>query len=492
MDNKKRTMTITIDNGNICSLEGPLMVSSKLYEEYRIKHPNAWHIQRYQRKGGWDGYVKYISNTGRFRIGLLPKVCKSIRDMGVSVKVIDKRIKKDITPIIPKQLGDKTLYPEQRRAIKTLLGNQVEGIPFRICVGNYAVGFGKSLLLCALHEAFKRELKTIVLLSDTTLFNQFKKEIPPLLPGEDIKFIQGKVNVWGNFNIAMVQSLSRNIKYYSYNLSKMDIVLIDEADIIDNKTYKSVIEHLYNSNIRIGLSGTIYMSKAKKDLVHNMNIMSFIGDKVDSVELHNQIKSKRATPVIVKMLEPNFTPKAVSRDYPEEYNNIIINNIEAYAFSFSRMKFNATYNRFPMIILCKYINHCEKLFAYYTSKAQEKNYPWVIKSVHHKTTGREKLLLDFKEGKIDILISTLIISRGQNFPNLRYLQNITSMDSQEKSIQVLGRLVRKAQGKNKAYLDDIIFPGQYLKRHGNHRKIYYQNQKLKVIKVNPKRLVLPY
>ena len=82
-----------------------------------------------------------------------------------------------------------------------------------------------------------------------------------------------------------------------------------------------------------------------------------------------------------------------------------------------------------------------------------------------------------------MLIATTIISRGQNFPELKYLQNTASMDSNEKSIQILGRLARTHMNKKKAYLDDLQFPGHYLKRHGNHRKTYYQKENLKVIKV---------
>lgn len=68
------------------------------------------------------------------------------------------------------------------------------------------------------------------------------------------------------------------------------MVLIDEADVIDNKTYKTVIQHLYNSRIRVGLSGTIYMSNQKKKLIHNLNIMSFIGDKVNQIKLSDMIE----------------------------------------------------------------------------------------------------------------------------------------------------------------------------------------------------------
>lgn len=63
-----------------------------------------------------------------------------------------------------------------------------------------------------------------------------------------------------------------------------------------------------------------------------MNIMSFIGNRVDQVNLSDQIKSGRATPVIVKMIDcTNFKIKIEPEwDYQEEYNQIIINNIESY------------------------------------------------------------------------------------------------------------------------------------------------------------------
>lgn len=478
--------TITIINGNTCKLDGPLKILRKLYNDFKVRHPNFWHIKMYKKmKYDWDGYIKYITDSGNFKIGLLPKVYNTLIGYGEKVKVIDARINAKYPPlVIPNRLGGITLYPRQIKALETLLNNKVGGIPFNICVGDYSVGFGKSLLFCAIHEAFKRKLPTIVLLNDSDLFNQFKREIPPLLPNEDIVFIQGgKVDKWGNFNIAMVQSLSANIRKYQRELGRMSITLIDEADIIDNKTYKTVIEHLYNSFIRIGLSGTIYMSKLKKDLMHNMNIMSFIGDKVDTVKLIDQIKGGKATPIVVKMVFPKEESQVVSNSYLEEYQLTITKNPQAWERSFTRMQFNAQYGRFPMLIVTKFIDQCELLYKFYEKKNQELKLGYKISYVHHKTPNRNQILDDFREGKIDILISTLIIARGKNFPTLQYLQNTASMDSNEKSIQILGRLVRQHSSKKKAYLDDLVFPGRYLLRHGKHRKIYYQNEKLKVIKI---------
>lgn len=480
-------ITIEILNGNICQLDGDRKALMKLYDLFRVKHPNAWHIMMYQKKSKyqWDGHIKYISDSGRFKIGLLPKIYDEAKALGQKVKVIDRRAPIP-TPVIQKNLGDKKLFPRQIKALERILFNKVGGIPFHVVAGDLSVGFGKSLIFAAIHMAFQNKLKTILLLNDADLFNQFKREIPPMLPGINVQFIQGsKVTQWGDFNVAMVQSISRNLRNYQWNLSCMDICLIDEADIIDNKTYKGVIEHLYNSRVRVGLSGTIYMSKLKKHLVHNLNVMSFIGQKVDTVKLIDQMKTGKATPVVVKMVLTNIEDQG-RVEYTDEYEATITKNPKAYATSFERAQYNANYGRMPMLIVTKFISHCENLYKYYERKNKELGLGWRIAYVHHETKNRTKILEDFRTGKLDVLISTTIISRGKNFPELRYLQNTASMDSNEKAIQILGRLVRQAEGKTKAYLDDLVFPGRYLYRHGKHRKVYYQKEKLKVIIVKSK------
>lgn len=476
---------IIIQNGNTCQLEGPQRILLQLYNEYKIKHPNAWHIQMYQKRNSrWDGYIKYISQTGRFKIGLLSKVVDSLKSLNEEVRVIDKRLKfngKNVTPVIPDIVGDLTLYPRQKKSLEKLLFNRICGVPFTVGCGDLSVGFGKSILFAAIHEAYQRKLKTILLLNDADLFNQFKREIPPMLPGEDISFIQGgpKSNRIGNFNVAMVQSLSRNLKAYSYMLSQIDICLIDEADIIDNNTYKSVIEQLYNTQVRIGLSGTIYLSKLKKDQVHNMNVMSFIGPKLDVVTLKDQMKSGRATPVIVKMVP--VPQVSVNHQYQEEYQENIVNNPKAYQISWERIKYNASYGRMPMLIVTKIIDHSKTLYKFLQEKNKAMGNPYKIAQVDHTTSNRKAILESFRLGEIDILVSTTIISRGKNFPTLKYLQNAAGMDSNEKSIQILGRLVRQHKSKNRAYLDDLAYQGSYLSRHSKHRTRYYKNEKLKVI-----------
>lgn len=479
-------VTITLQNSNNGSLSGDRRVLQKLFSTFRLKHPSSFWVMR-RGNTRWDGYIKYISERGTFRIGLFPKIYHTLLEWGVKVNIKDLRLPVTIPKTVARRVGDKILYPRQIEALERLVFNKVGGVPFLIEAADLAVGFGKSILFSALHETFGRKLKTVLLLNDSDLFNQFKSEIPPMLPGEDVRFIQGSKSVWGNFNVAMVQSVSQNLKKYATDLAQVDMVLIDEADIIDNKTYKGVIERLWNTKIRIGLSGTLYMSKLKKDEIHNMNVMSFIGEKVDEVKLIDQMNTGRATPVVVKMIETSLIPTKVHVSYPDEYSEVISYNEKAYQVSLDRALFNARYGRFPMLIVTKYIDHCESLYEFYEKRLRGMGLGYKIAYVHHETKDRKRILDNFREGKIDILISTTIISRGKNFPTLKYLQNAASMDSNEKAIQILGRLVRQHADKSKAYLDDIMYNGKYLSRHAKHRKSYYKNEKLKVITVKEKK-----
>ena len=341
--------------------------------------------------------------------------------------------------------------------------------------------------MTALYLSFKRKLKTLLITNDSDWLNQAKREFKDYLPGEDITFVQGsKVDNWSNFSIGMIQSLSRNVKKYQRELTKIDMVLVDEADLAGSKSYQTVLTHLYNTRVRIGLSGTIYMSKLVRDKLKNMNLRAFFGDIIAQFKLSESIKKGYSTDTVVKMVDANFwynNYQSEAHEYSEIYNEMITENPTAYRVVLDRLVYNISYGRLPALIVCKFIKHAENLYKY-IKKHLDKKYTIAVVHVETKDKERRDIMERFRQGNIDILVSTTIIARGKNFPLLRYMINAADMDSQEKNIQFLGRLVRTHEGKDKAYLDDIHYPGKYLNRHGNHRRIYYQKQNLKVIRLN--------
>lgn len=476
---------IIIQNCNQCHLDIPLKEANQLYKKFQIRHPNAFFLR--SKIKDWDGMVKFITKTGTFKIGLLPSVFASCKELGINPKIVDLR---KPVPIVSKpvtSIGKYKLRPEQIKAVSSVINNRVGGKPFHIGVLDYTVNAGKSLIMAAIYYSFKEKLKTLLITNDSDWLQQSKEEFKQYLPGEDITFVQGSnVKNWANFSIGMVQSISRNIKKYQPELSKIDMVLVDEADLAGNKSYQQVLTHLYNTRVRIGLSGTIYMSKYAKDRLKIMNLRSFFGDTLSEFRLKDSIKKGYSTETIVKMVpaEPYY-PKgweSEKTDYKDIYDDTITNNQYALSVVLDRLKYNMKYGRLPALIVCKYIQHCENIYKYLKETLEESlNIAYV--HVNTKDKERKKIMEDFRNGKIDILVSTTLIARGKNFPLLKLLINAASMDSQEKSIQFLGRLVRTHKSKSRVYLDDIQYFGDYLTRHGNHRRMYYQKEKLKVIQL---------
>lgn len=468
----------------MCELDLPLKFAQKLYQEFSVRHPNAFYLRTRQRgMQNWDGKIHYINKHGEFKIGFLPAVYEKCIEYGIKPKVVDMRkplpkVKKVVTKI-----GKYKLRPEQEKAVKAIISNQVGNSLFQIGVLDYTVNAGKTLIMSSLYLSYKRQLKTLLITNDSDWLNQAREEFKQYLPGENITFVQGKVLNWSNFTIGMVQSISRNMRFYQQELSKIDMVLVDEADQGGSKQYQNVLTRLFNTRVRIGLSGTIYMSKLAKDKVKNMNLEGFFGKVVAEFKLKDSIKKGYSTKTIVKMVPSkpwygNWESDCIS--YKEIYDDSITLNKYARRMAYARLKWNINQGRYPALVVCKHIAHCENLYKFFKKKL---GYAYNISYVHVNTPSklRQQIMKDFREGKIDILVSTTIIARGKNFPKLKYLLNTASMDSQEKSIQFLGRLVRTDESKNKVYLDDLHYPGNYLSRHGRHRKQYYQKQELKVI-----------
>lgn len=468
----------------MCELDLPLKFAQKLYQEFSVRHPNAFYLRTRQRgMQNWDGKIHYINKHGEFKIGFLPAVYEKCIEYGIKPKVVDMRkplpkVKKVVTKI-----GKYKLRPEQEKAVKAIISNQVGNSLFQIGVLDYTVNAGKTLIMSSLYLSYKRQLKTLLITNDSDWLNQAREEFKQYLPGENITFVQGKVLNWSNFTIGMVQSISRNMRFYQQELSKIDMVLVDEADQGGSKQYQNVLTRLFNTRVRIGLSGTIYMSKLAKDKVKNMNLEGFFGKVVAEFKLKDSIKKGYSTKTIVKMVPSkpwygNWESDCIS--YKEIYDDSITLNKYARRMAYARLKWNINQGRYPALVVCKHIAHCENLYKFFKKKLGD---VYNISYVHVNTPSklRQQIMKDFREGKIDILVSTTIIARGKNFPKLKYLLNTASMDSQEKSIQFLGRLVRTDESKNKVYLDDLHYPGNYLSRHGRHRKQYYQKQELKVI-----------
>lgn len=476
---------IIINNNASYQLEGNLKVITKLYRKFQYKHPQAFYLRRNGSvPKGWNGMIDYITERGYFKAGLLPKVVEAIEELKHEYKITDNRNSFTTIPIIPKNIGEQTLRKHEKasqlEAIKSVIYNKVGGQPYYIGVVDAATNFGKTTIMAGLYLAFKREIPTICLIKDKDLFNQFKKELPKLIPEKDLGFVQGKNSQWGKFTVVMVQTLAPQVKLHINQLAKFGICLVDEADQGGSKSYKNIFNALHNCKVRVGLSGTIYMSKLKKKETEYMNLRSFIGDPLIKVSKKDMVEAGYSTPVVIKVYPGSDKPP---RDtYQEEYLHNITQNKKRAKIGAIIMKRQIRFKRTPALVIFKYHEHGELLYKVFKKMIPNKR----IEMAHGGTKNRKKLIDEFKDGKIDIFIVSHIFKRGKNSPLIKYIQNHSSGDSQEDVSQIMGRGERTHGSKKKYYLDDFFDEGTYLKRHSKHRLNYYKAEGFKVTLVkNP-------
>ena len=459
-------------NNNKCKLEGPLKILNKLDKMFCIKHPQAFFVRQHARDG-WDGQIHYITDRGYFKTGLLPQIVKAIEELDHEVNLI----KFNYHPLefkIPKQIGELRLRDYQIEGVRSVLMNKIGNMPFQRGILDMATNAGKTLLMACLYLATGKP--TLILLNSKDLYNQFLVELPPLV-GDDFGNVQGKTHNWGGCTVAMVQTVSQNKHAFKRELQKFEVLLVDEGDQADNKTYKGVLEYCFNAVVRVTLSGSILMGKLKKHESRNQNIKTWFGDRLYKISKREMVDKGFSTELTIKIIPCNFGEQ-VPGNWMEEYRRNISTNTQRHELSLKRIEFNLKYGRDKILVMCRFHEHVEELYHYLGANLEG---DYSIDYVHHEIKNRKDIIQDFRVGKLDILVSSLITKRGQNFPLLRYILNASAGDSAETVSQIMGRGERTHESKSMVYVEDFFDYGKYLRRHAKHRVKYYKNENFRVI-----------
>ena len=156
-----------------------------------------------------------------------------------------------------------------------------------------------------------------------------------------------------------------------------------------------------------------------------------------------------------------------------------------------------TYHRSERVIICHYCNHreaapsrcpnCNGQYIYYVGEGTEqieemlkKLFPALrIARIDRDTTSRrhlfEKSLMDFGEGRIDMLVGTQMLAKGHDFPNVT-LVGVVSVDAglalpdfraAERTFQLLTQVAGRAGRGDRAghVLIQTYHPNHYALRH---------------------------
>jgi superfamily II DNA or RNA helicase len=470
---------ILVDNHQ-CRILAELKVRLALREKVKIKNRNAWYspmYHKYDKSGNriWDGFVRYVTEGGLFSTGLLNQVCDALDKMGKKYKLSDQREKfKGVKEL--KELGGLKFRPYQLESIQSVLNNTYKGVKWPRGILAEATNAGKSIISAGIFATYSSKRNGLYLVNSKTLYEQAVPDLKALL-GDDVGEISSKKTNIKRINVCMVQTLGGRLKKdpkLRNFLSKVDIIIVDEADeVIGRKDCQAILQCCYNATVRLAMSGT---PLKHKDPLRNQEQLKFFGPILHRISNKELVEQGVSTPPDIRMMLGNTKLIDKGEGYAYVYKKGIMTNKKRHKRIWKLVEKFSEKNRGPFLILFKEHKH-----GYSLKECMPESLSHLkVDLVHHETKGREAIFKRFNEGKIDVLIASMIIKRGKNLPLIKTLINAAGGTSETNLLQILGRALRSHKSKKKVYVIDYWDLGPYLNLHSKRRLRYYLKEKFEV------------
>ena len=320
------------------------------------------------------------------------------------------------------------------------------------CIINAWVSWGKTFTGLAI--AGKLGQKTLIIVHTVPLRNQWAAEVEKVYGITAGVIGSGRFDVSSPVVIGNTQSLYRRIPDIR---REFGTVILDEMHHVSSPTFSKVVDTNY-ARYKIGLSGTI----ERKDGKHVV-FRDYFGQKV-----HKPPKENYMTPSIlvyrseVRFMDGSNIPwanKVTQLAYNEEYLHSVA--LLAAFYAEKGHKVLVVSDRVHFLQTCAELAG-EKAVC-------------VTGEVPHE--DRKKLMSKISDGKADILCGTqAIFSEGISLDDLSCLILGTPVNNEPLLTQLIGRVIRKKEGKKNPIVIDIHLKGNTARRQASNRMGYYMKQ----------------
>ena len=453
-------------------------VSKELSDFFTFTVPGAKFMPSVRRKI-WDGKIRlYSAGTGKIYLGLLPYVCKYLKEQGCKISFSDNltrppKINKDLATkfIRSLQTGDLKAREYQIDAILNVIENE------RALILS-PTGSGKSFIIYALVRHYIDYLiftngipgnnRILIVVPTTNLVEQMytdfadygwtpDKHCHKLYAGSDKETEKEVI-------ISTWQSIYKLDKKY---FSQFGAVIIDEAHLAKAKSLTGIMTKLNHCRYRIGLTGTLDGTE-----VHRLVLEGLFAVHKQVTTTSQLIEDKHLSNLNIQCLVlKHHQSKRFLMPYEKE--------VAFLAEDESRNKFIsklASTQEGNTLVLCRFIRQLELLEELLSTTDRE------VYMVYGKTPvdDREKVRQLVESGDdIIVLASYGVFSTGINIKRLHNIVFGSPYRSQIKVLQSIGRGLRTSDDKEilKVFdlADDLVYNGRdnYTIKHFRERiKIY--------------------
>jgi len=329
-----------------------------------------------------------------------------------------------------------------------------------------ATGSGKTKIMAAIVKLLNK--KALILMHKKDLVHQtYRRFVDDGI--QDVGFVQGNNFKDGNILLATIQSSHKIDPDF---IKTAELVIVDECQHANAPTFQTVLMLANNARYRLGLSATPF----NKNKLHNARVKAWIGDIGFDLGAKKLVEAGWLAKPLIKLVPikkveiVNSKGRRRKVDIEEyswigaERNGVIKNMIRN-----EKIASIAKFSKKPVLILVKSIKHGEFL----KSMIDNSTY------IHGDTSleDRKKIIEEFEKHKIPVLIASTILDEGIDIINIKSLIVAAGGKSFIKTIQRLGRALRKSPTKDKVYIYDFLDKtNRLLERHSYERIKAYERE----------------
>jgi superfamily II DNA or RNA helicase len=411
----------------------------------RLQFANPKYIEN-QRMGRWNKGVPKIlrfyrrsGNNGLYLPrGFMRQLMLICRQQGEPIDIEDRRRR---LPAAAMTFNGE-LKPFQKQAVDKMLTRDF---------GTLSAPTGSGKTVMALYIIAARRQPALVVVHTTDLALQWVERIHAFLdiPKDKIGMIgNGQKNIGRTVTVALVQSLYKCVEQVSPHIGQL---VVDECHRAPSRTFTEAVK-AFDSQFMLGLSATPW----RRDRLSQL-IFWHLGDVHHEISKSSLVADGHILDVEIVVRQTSFRPyydpineysKMLSELTSDDERNRLIASDVAQEVGFQKE------NAGICLLLSDRKKHCETLQV-------------ILKHKHHidahVITGdlnmaqRQEVLQRLRLGEVRVLIATgQLIGEGFDHPGLSTLFLATPVRFSGRVIQYLGRILRPAEGIERARVYDYV------------------------------------
>jgi len=445
-------------------------------KKYFTEHVDGYMFMPKYKAGIWDGTISVFKvNNRTFPVGLLQDAIKfhkiffkNIPFQGLKVSDDIKKLFKGDTELIRdfNLLFDPNDRPYQIDSIEKL-------IKYRNCIAVVGTGGGKSNILTHIWKILNDSniIQNVILVVPTiNLVTQFKSDMMEYgLKEEDIGEVYGDIKQWDKkVVISTWQTLINNLD----KLELFDAIFVDEVHQCRAVSLNVILQECSHMLYKIGCTGTLPNNR-----LENLNIRSYLGPVVVNYPVSYLIEKGYLSECNVSIYDIHYKKK-IEGNFNEVKDEVFVkptrlNVIKDIVTSVKDENILLLVGKIEKegIVLENYLN------SYPEFKDRQIKFIWGKTKPKEREEWRQKCI---KEKNIILIAVFPLFQQGINIPTLNHIVLASSNKSKIRTLQSIGRSLRKTLA-GQSYIYDIVdHSNKFLPKQSKERIEYYEVADFKI------------